>query len=182
MDWNRLRQSLCLELQQALQDLPAEDWQGLEEIRLRLGQPVRLQYQGQDKVLKKADKLMICDRQLLQKTLQVMTGNSLYACEDELRQGFLTLPGGHRVGLCGEAVLEHGCLRTLKNFSGLNLRLARFIPGAAAKILPWLLTAEAEPMSALLLAPPGVGKTTVLRDFAGCCRKVSAYPEPIKFV
>lgn len=106
----------------------------------------------------------------LQKTLELMSGSSLYAWEEEFRQGFLTLPGGHRVGLCGKMVMRNGRLQTLRDISSINVRVASEAPGAAAAVMPWLID-RGEPLSTLFFSPPGAGKTTILRDVA---RQLSA--------
>lgn len=90
--------------------------------------------------------------------------DSVYAYADEIRQGFLTVEGGHRIGLSGQAVLENvNSLRTLKNISFVNIRVAHEIRGVADKILPELYKAGRF-QNTLIVSPPGFGKTTLLRD------------------
>ena len=90
--------------------------------------------------------------------------DSVYAYSDEIRQGFLTVEGGHRIGLSGQAVLENeNSLRTLKNISFVNIRVAHEIRGVADKILPELYKAGRF-QNTLIVSPPGFGKTTLLRD------------------
>ena len=90
--------------------------------------------------------------------------DSVYAYADEIRQGFLTVEGGHRIGLCGQAVLENETgLRTLKNISFVNIRVSHEIRGAADGILPKLYK-EGNFQNTLIVSPPGFGKTTLLRD------------------
>ena len=90
--------------------------------------------------------------------------DSVYAYADEIRQGFLTVEGGHRIGLCGQAVLENETgLRTLKNISFVNIRVSHEIRGAADDILPKLYK-EGMFQNTLIVSPPGFGKTTLLRD------------------
>jgi stage III sporulation protein AA len=93
-----------------------------------------------------------------------MTQSSLYAAEEEMKQGFLTLPGGHRVGITGEALLKNGEIQTLKHVSGLNVRITREIQGKAVEILPMLLRPDGALYHTLILSPPRAGKTTLLRD------------------
>lgn len=96
-------------------------------------------------------------------TLEFMSRYSLYAFDEELRQGFLTVQGGHRVGIAGRAVLEGGKVKTLQNVSSLNVRIARQVTGCADRILPWLYE-EDMICSSLIISPPACGKTTLLRD------------------
>ncbi len=89
---------------------------------------------------------------------------SPYAYEDEIKKGFITLRGGHRVGLCGTAVIgDDGAIGGLKNISSLNIRISREIKTAAREVMPYITTAGRF-HSTLLLSPPGCGKTTFLRD------------------
>ena len=99
-------------------------------------------------------------------TLQVMTRSSVYMVEDKLLQGFLTLPGGHRVGLVGTGYVEQGELQAVRDIGQFNIRIARELPGVATPILPALLDREGRFRSTLIISPPGCGKTTLIRDMA----------------
>ena len=118
---------LTLSLQDHLRQLPTELKDELLEIRLRLGRPVMLVFSNMDMVLPGSS---ILSRLEMEQSMQFITQSSVYAREEELRQGFITLPGGHRVGLVGKAILEDGRIRTLKDISSLNIRLARQVVGA----------------------------------------------------
>lgn len=156
------------------------DARGWEEIRLRAGGPLTVVFHGGDFFVApdghphiRADRAYCVTHGDVQRSLELMSGSSLYALEAELRQGFLTLPGGHRVGLCGRAVLRDGRLFTLRDISSLNVRLARETPGAGRQVLRWLLDQHGLPHNTLIFSPPGAGKTTLLRDLirslsAGC--------------
>lgn len=98
--------------------------------------------------------------------LLAVTGSSLHAHARELREGFLTLPGGHRVGFTGQGVMEDGRLRILRHVSGFNVRLAREVKGAAAAVAPRLMLPSGRLAHTLIVSPPGCGKTTLLRDLA----------------
>lgn len=102
--------------------------------------------------------------------LHAVTRSSVYALEQEFQQGFLTLPGGHRVGLSGQALMEDGSLRSLRHVGGFNVRIARQVKGAADALLPHILQPHGVAHT-LVVSPPGCGKTTVLRDLA---RRLSA--------
>ncbi|MHB9146050.1 MAG: stage III sporulation protein AA [Symbiobacteriia bacterium] len=145
----------------------------VEEIRLRQGRPLMLVGGGQDRAVTETGDLTRDLRQAylataddLARTVQLLSQNSLYAWEDEIRQGFLTLPGGHRAGLTGRAVVEQGRVRTLKQVSGICLRLAREVRGAADGVLQLLRASwqGPRPPNLLLFSAPQAGKTTVLRD------------------
>ena len=119
------------------------DYDKLYEIRLRVGRPLFLTYDGGECFLRKpGQEQYLVTTEDLKETLEYVTGYSLYAYEDEIRQGFLTVEGGHRIGLSGQAVLENeNSLRTLKNISFVNIRVAHEIRGVADKILPELYKA-----------------------------------------
>jgi stage III sporulation protein AA len=101
----------------------------------------------------------------MNKMLDVIFESSVYAHSDELRQGFLTLPGGHRVGFAGHVVTEGGQIRTMKYISALNVRLAKPVLGCGENVLPHLYSGG-RLCSTLLVSPPQAGKTTLLRDLA----------------
>lgn len=152
--------------------LPGETAAGLEEIRLRFGRPLMIVLSDGDRMLRpdgtvtdKAGEAFVVTREDIQKTVQLVSQGSLYALEDELKGGYVTLPGGHRVGLVGKAVNERGKLKTLRLISGINFRLARAVTGAADPILPHLIEPGGGSIfSTLLVSPPRCGKTTLLRD------------------
>lgn len=142
----------------------------LEEIRLRQERPVCLVHAAGDAFLDQegqphSDPLrgQPLDEGTLQRCFQLLAQGSVYAWEEELAHGFITVRGGHRVGVCGRAVLQAGRVVGVRPVTALNLRLAREVPGLAAGLLPHLSQGGAL-RSALLIAPPRCGKTTVLRD------------------
>ncbi|MGI9860027.1 stage III sporulation protein AA [Moorella naiadis] len=154
----------------ALENLPGGIKASLEEIRLRRERPLQVRWSGGEGWVTAGGQLtpdpdLACRVTAgdLGRTIEALTRSSLYALEEELRSGYITISGGHRVGLVGEAVVSRGEVRTLKNFAGLNLRLARALPGCARGLVPYLLAGE-RPLHTLLLSPPRCGKTTILRD------------------
>lgn len=142
----------------------------LEEIRVREGRPIQLVFAGSDAFLAEGGSLtqapaaaVRATHDDLLRTFQLIARGSVYAWEDEVRGGFLTLQGGHRVGLAGRAVTEAGQIRTLKQVASLNIRIAREVLGAAAGLLPRLMRGP-RLLSTILISPPQAGKTTILRD------------------
>ena len=129
------------------------------ELRLRAGQAPALLVEGRERRL-----AGLVRPEELSEILRRAAGNSLYACADALRQGFLTLPGGHRVGVCGEAVQKGGAMTGFSSVSSLCIRLARDVRLDESRIVPHLSG------SSLILGPPGSGKTTLLR---ACVRALS---------
>ncbi len=147
--------------------LPGSLLNKLTEIRIRANQPLQLVLGNQDITVQTEHTSQVyqCTCEDVHRTFQLICKNSVYAFEEEVRQGYLTIAGGHRVGLTGQAITFEGTVSTLKSISSLNIRLAREIPGCADRILP-LVTAKEhnEVFSTLIISPPRCGKTTILRD------------------
>lgn len=142
----------------------------LEEIRLRIGRPIiyrigLMEYTAEKngRPTSQLDMGYKVTREDLDRTLQVLSQSSFYAWEEELRNGFITIPGGHRVGITGRGVLDKGQLKTLKEISGLNFRISREITGCSNQVLPYLLNKE-RILHTLIVSAPQCGKTTMLRD------------------
>lgn len=143
-------------------------YERLQEIRLRIGQPLLLVIKGEEYGLGEEG---ICTTlrsyrvgaEDLTSVLKCISGFSLYALEEELKQGFITLEGGHRVGLVGKAVLENNTLKTLKYISGMNIRIAHEVIGCSQKVMPYILGRD-KVYHTLIISPPQCGKTTLLRD------------------
>jgi len=146
------------------------DTNGLEEIRLRLGRPLMAKIAGQFTCLSPlgrpcpAEAAYIVTRDDLERTIQIITKNSWYAWQQEILGGYLTLPGGHRVGIGGQAVYAGGELKTVKNVASLNFRQARAVTGCADSVLDSVAPIGGSVFSTLIISPPGCGKTTLLRD------------------
>lgn len=132
----------------------------LQEIRIVSGKSCSVQKNG---VL--IDTQITVAPQELNKIVESMCRGSLYAMQTSLVKGFLTLNGGHRVGVCGRAVTENGKITHLTDISAICIRISREVKGAADEIMEYL-SHERKLYNTLLVSPPGCGKTTVLRDIA----------------
>ncbi len=142
----------------------------LQEIRLRAGQPLACILQGREYFITEEGQLVstyrdgyIVTKKDLRETMEYIGNYSLYAFEDEVRQGFLTIQGGHRVGIAGKAVMEDGRVKNIRHIACINVRLSHQIRGCADPILP-LITEQREVLHTLIISPPRCGKTTMLRD------------------
>lgn len=160
---------LPLRLRRLALALPEREQAAAEEFRLRAGQPMAVLLPEGERPLGGAvepeELEMLCD---------LATEFSRYAAAETLREGYLRVRGGFRVGLCGTAVMKDGVNTTLKQFSSAAVRIAREHPGIAASVAPQLFR-EGTFVNTLLLSPPGGGKTTLLRDLV---RTLSAGVEP----
>lgn len=132
----------------------------IQEIRIKIGRPIILNLSMCEKVL---DYRVTSDD--LKYMISKISNYSLYAFEEEIKQGYITLKGGHRVGLAGECVLSKGEVRTIKNISSLNIRICREIIGASNKVMK-LISENDRVYNTLIVSPPKCGKTTILRDIA----------------
>ena len=124
-----------------------------EEVRLGTGRPVRVLAAGREEAI-----FPPLTQSQLEDVLQRACRFSAYAHQDTLRQGYVTLEGGHRLGVCGFGVVQQGVVHTIRSPTSLVLRIARAVLGCAEGLFPALTD------STLILGPPGAGKTTLLRD------------------
>mgnify|MGYP005844007141 CR=1 FL=1 len=145
---------------------------GMEEIRLRQERPLIICLNDRDIFIGRegsltcnAGEAYVVTSSDMERLVHLVSGSSLYALEEELKNGFITLPGGHRVGITGKTVLEGGKVKTLKYLSGCNIRISREIKGSAAAVIPYVIDIKGGGIyHTLLVSPPRCGKTTILRD------------------
>lgn len=147
-------------LRQLALSMPQAQRAAAEELRLRAGRPMSVTLPEGETVLPGGPILSPGD---LRTALEIATQASAHAALEQVRHGFVTVRGGHRVGLCGTAVMKDGAVHNLRELSSLNIRIARQVPGVGDPLLCQLRRQGALP-SVLVLAPPGAGKTTLLRD------------------
>lgn len=187
--------------------LKEDDWcDGLEEIRVRIGQPVEfLGKSGSRYLVRKSSRTMAADkdgktdgspkkvyglqkcencpaetrteesylyratRQDLTEMLNYISSYSLYAYQEQMRQGYITIEGGHRIGLAGGVALQGGRVAAFHSVSFLNVRIAGAHKGCADRVVEYICN-KADIYNTLIFSPPGEGKTTLLRD---CIRQLS---------
>lgn len=150
-------------------------FENIEEIRLRIGKPIIIYKQNKEYTITKDGKLsknifegycpLLTD---LTKTIKLMSGYSLYAFDDEIKNGYITLQGGHRVGITGKVVMENNKIVTMKNINAINIRVSHQIKNCANSIIDYIIKPEI--MHTMIISPPACGKTTLLRDII---RKIS---------
>ena len=132
----------------------------LQEIRLRTNRPIILKFRNYDLVLN----YMIKIEDILQ-ILERFCENSIYAYKNQICQGFLTIKGGHRVGITGTVVIENEKIINIKYVSSLNIRIAREVLNCSNKVLGEILDLNNQTIfNTIIVSPPGKGKTTMLRD------------------
>lgn len=152
----------------ALEYLPTAILDDITEIRLRAGQnPLILCGSSDFMLADSTDKILApITMDELQQILRLMSHNSLYAFSEQLKAGFMTIYGGHRIGLTGQAIITEQAVSTLTCISSVNIRIAREIIGCAAPVAPYLANEQQRLHNILIISPPRCGKTTLLRDIA----------------
>lgn len=148
----------------------------LNEIAFRVNEPIIFYENGVEYFLKEhtgrtcnSEEAFVATKEMIREVLEYVSDYSMYAYENEIGQGFLTVRGGHRVGISGKAVLENNQLKTIKDISYLNIRVAHEMKGVASDLLPKLIEGN-RVCNTLFISPPGFGKTTLMRD---CIRQIS---------
>lgn len=164
LPYDRAAGVLPFGLRQLALSLPAAQRAAAEEIRLRAGRAPTVTLPEGEVTISRS---MTLTPEELRTTLELATQASVHTALEQVRRGFVTIRGGHRIGLCGTAVIKDGKLCNLREISSLNIRIARQITGIGEKVVEELRRGGELP-SVLILAPPGAGKTTLLRDMIRC--------------
>lgn len=153
-----------------LRKIPNDIKKVVEEIRLRIDKPLIINMNGIDYFICEDGKLsnsyldsLIISKENINKSFQLICNYSIYAVEEELRNGFITIRGGHRVGVAGKGLYCKNDLLTIKDISSLNIRISKEKLGVSKKILPFLIK-DKNIFNTLIISPPQCGKTTLLRD------------------
>ena len=132
----------------------------LQEIRMRAERPIILKLRERDLILQ----YNITQAEILQ-IVERLCENSIYAYKNQICEGFITVKGGHRIGLTGSCVIENGKIINVKHISSLNFRIAREVLNCSTRVLREVIDIENKSIyNTILVAPPGRGKTTMLRD------------------
>lgn len=135
---------------------------GITAVRMRTGKPLELVWGNRWELFPQ----WMVKPEDIEECLEYASQYSLYTVGEQLKQGFLTLEGGHRLGVCGHALLENGQITGMRDVTSLNLRVSRETSAGAEALLPLVRRGE-QVESLLLIGPPGCGKTTLLRGLIG---------------
>lgn len=160
-----------LKIKKLLSELPPGISKEIEEIRLRSNRPLLLVTSERHftitphgRVTETLQSGYVMTLNDIEKVLHKVSQSSIYAWEEEFRRGYITISGGHRIGLTGKVILDKGLVKSMKEISGLNFRIARELKGVADKVLPYLIEKDKRVKHTLIVSPPQCGKTTLLRD------------------
>ena len=163
--------SLSLNLREKIKNLSNSNL-NIEEIRLRIQKPLILNSNNKDYFYNertkdlslKMDNPYIVTREDVDQTFQIICKYSIHTFMDDITKGFITLRGGHRVGIVGKTIIEEGKVKNIKHISSLNIRVSREIRGCSDKILEHIIKSDNQVNNTLIISPPQCGKTTLLRD------------------
>lgn len=146
----------------------------IHEIRLRIGHSPSITSCGQNLFITKRGEIttspatdLIVTKALLHETFMLACRHSVYAYDKQLRNGFITLPGGFRMGVAGRIIYEDHNISTVRDISSVSIRIAAEQKGCCHELLPHLIK-NGQIRSCAVISPPGGGKTTFLRDIARC--------------
>ncbi len=159
------------EISSILDKLPSNFKDKIEEIRMRNKMPLMVCYEDKDFIVtekgtisEKNERAFIVNGEHIHKTFQLMSSYSVYAFEEEMKSGFITLKGGHRVGIAGKIVYGESGIEIIRNISSLNIRIAKEKIGVSNKIIGHIIKYPNSIYHTLIVSPPKCGKTTLLRD------------------
>ena len=168
---NKVLKYLDPSLVEIIDKIPDDIKERIEEIRIRSGKPLMICLDGTDYIINKDGSISlnnfnpyITNEINVAKSFQILCNYSIYAIEEELKNGFLTIKGGHRVGVSGKVVYGKKGLETIKNISSLNVRIAREQIGVSNDIIKHIIKKPNTIYHTLIVSPPQCGKTTLLRD------------------
>lgn len=151
------------------------EYEHLQEIKLRVEKPLLLLYRGGELILERQrGQPYYVTKEDVREMMEYVSNYSLYAYEEEMKQGFITIEGGHRIGMTGQAIVERGKVKNLKHISSINMRLSHEIIGCADKVFPYI-TNNRNLYHTLIVSPPRCGKTTLLRDMIRQISSGNAY-------
>ncbi|WML40507.1 stage III sporulation protein AA [Neobacillus sp. OS1-2] len=139
--------------------IPPDQKEELEEIRIRVNRPIEMMVKGAPRFLS-----YIVQSEDAIHLLNKISHFSIYTLEEELKRGYITVSGGHRIGLAGKVILEDGKVKAIRDISSFNIRVAREKVGIAEPIIPFIY--KGNWMHTMIIGPPQTGKTTLLRDIA----------------
>ena len=130
------------------------------EVRIKIGKPIIVYSKDGESIIN-----YISTKEDVKSMIQKISNYSLYAYEEDIRQGFITIKGGHRIGIAGECVMEKGDVKTIRNISSINIRICREIIGCSEKVMKYIVSGN-RVYNTIIISPPRCGKTTILRDIA----------------
>ncbi len=144
----------------------------IEEIRLRTNKPLIVNGNLKDYFYNDKENCLdlnmknayIVTKEDIEDTFQIICKYSIHSFMDDIKKGFITLRGGHRIGIVGKVIVEKGQVKNIKHISSLNIRISREVKGCSKKILGHIIKNKNQINNTIIISPPQCGKTTLLRD------------------
>lgn len=130
------------------------------EIRVKIGKPILVYSKDGENIIN-----YIPTKEDMKSIMQKISSYSLYAYEEDIKQGFITIKGGHRIGIAGECVMDKGEVKTIRNISSVNIRICTEVIGCSNKAMKYIFS-DNKVHNTIIISPPKCGKTTLLRDIA----------------
>lgn len=163
-------ENLCPSLRRRIAKV--KDTKSIQEIRVRVNQPIKITTPGGIKFISDTGLLVneggYDDYRVspsdIQTSLELISEGSVYTFIEEIRKGFITIKGGHRIGIAGKVITKNQAVINIREVNSLNIRIAREVKGAAERILKLISDDICGVHNTLIIAPPNGGKTTALRD------------------
>ncbi|MDR0946442.1 MAG: Flp pilus assembly complex ATPase component TadA [Ruminococcus sp.] len=172
MDRKNITKHFSSEIRNALEKIPDSEFTRIQEIRLRCNRPLSV-FSGDlsftvapDGTLSQNSQRKTVTQNEIKYTFESVCQYSVHSFKNEIRNGFLTVTGGHRAGICGTASADFEKIDNIKNINGINFRIAREVKNCADEIIKKLFSDKKIRNSVLIAGGVGSGKTTVLRDLA----------------
>ncbi|MFR5264086.1 stage III sporulation protein AA [Clostridium sp.] len=149
-----------------------KDFKAIEEIRIAIGKPIIILKNNKEEI-----KSYRVTQEDMKSIMQRVSNYSIYAFEEEIKQGYITIEGGHRIGISGQCVIENGIVKTIKHIGSINIRVAREVIGCSNKLMKEIIN-DKKVNNTIIISPPKCGKTTLLRDIT---RNISNGYSPLNF-
>lgn len=130
------------------------------EIRVKIGKPILVYSKDGENIIN-----YIPTKEDMKGIMQKISSYSLYAYEEDIKQGFITIKGGHRIGIAGECIMDKGEVKTIRNISSVNIRICTEVIGCSNKAMKYIFS-DNKVHNTIIISPPKCGKTTLLRDIA----------------
>ena len=137
-----------------------KSYENLQEIRVKVNKPLIIHI-GNEEIIHQ----YIITTEDMKSFVQRMSSYSMYAFGEEIKQGYITIKGGHRVGICGSCIIENNKIKTIKDIASLNIRVGKEVIGCSNNIVPFLVSNNSI-INTIIISPPKCGKTTILRDMS----------------
>lgn len=161
--------SLSLNLREKIRNIKGEN---IEEIRLRINKPLIINGNQRDYFYNEKNKNLdmnmnnayVVTKEDIEQTFQIICKYSIHSFMDDIKKGFITLRGGHRVGIVGKAIVEEGKVENIKHISSLNIRISKEVKNCSDKVMNHIIKSPTTINNTIIISPPQCGKTTLLRD------------------